>query len=153
MLDYRKETFLKRLQLASFVSIHPFVFAVELSDPKLFSHCQEHGVLVVDLLQDGNPHVSALVPRSVEMFNIIDSWGQRSNTDVTKSILDLTDVEKDPNKMEMEDSWKYLGDILSSDGKNDFNIKERIKRGLGAVTNICQTLKDLCLGRYFMKLQ
>ena len=27
--------------------------------------------------------------------------------------------------------------------------KERIKRRLGAVTNINQTLKDLCLGRYF----
>ena len=58
-------------------------------------------------------------------------------------------METDPYKMEKEDSWKYLGDILSSDGKNDINIKERIKRGLGAVTNICQTLKDLCLGRYF----
>ena len=81
--------------------------------------------------------------------NIIDTWGQGSNTDVTKTILDLVDVETDPYKMEMEDNWKYLGDILSSDGKNDFNIKERIKRGLGAVTNICQTLKDLCLGRYF----
>ena len=49
----------------------------------------------------------------------------------------------------MEDNWKYLGDILSSDGKNDANIKARTYRGLGAITNIFQTLKDLCLGRYF----
>ena len=43
----------------------------------------------------------------------------------------------------MEDNWKYLGDILSSDGKNDANIKARTYRGLGAITNIFQTLKDL----------
>ena len=29
------------------------------------------------------------------------------------------------------------------------NIKARTYRGLGAITNIFQTLKDLCLGRYF----
>ena len=51
----------------------------------------------------------------------------------------------------MEDNWKYLGDILSSDGKNDANIKARTYRGLGAITNIFQTLKDLCLGRYFFE--
>ena len=51
--------------------------------------------------------------------------------------------------MNMEDNWKYLGDILSSDGKNDANIKERVQRGLGAVSNICQTLSDLCLGPYY----
>ena len=51
--------------------------------------------------------------------------------------------------MIMEDNWKYLGDILSSDGKNDANIKARTYRGLGAITNIFQTLKEICLGRYF----
>ena len=42
----------------------------------------------------------------------------------------------DPHNMIMEDNWKYLGDILSSDGKNDANIKARTYRGLGAITNI-----------------
>ena len=56
------------MQLATFVTIHSLIFAVELSDPKFFSHCQEHWVFVEDLLQDRDPHVSALVPRSVEVF-------------------------------------------------------------------------------------
>ena len=64
-------------------------------------------------------------------------------------IYDLVDVETDPHNMIMEDNWKYLGDILSSDGKNDANIKARTYRGLGAITNIFQTLKEICLGRYF----
>ncbi len=55
-------------------------------------------------------------------------------------IYDLVDVETDPHNMIMEDNWKYLGDILSSDGKNDAIIKARTYRGLGAITNICQAL-------------
>ena len=58
----------------------------------------------------------------------------------TKMIYDLVDVETNPHNMIMEDNWKYLGDILSSDGKNDANIKARTYRGLGAITNIFQTL-------------
>ena len=80
--------------------------------------------------------------------NEIDTWDVKRKSEESKTILDLVDVESDPHYMEMEDNWKYLGDILSSDGKNDSNIKDRVQRGLGAVTNICQTLKDLCLGPY-----
>ena len=73
-----KELFKKGLQLASFVSIHALVLAVELSDPELLPHCQEHWVLVEDLLHDGDPHVSALVSRSVKMlarcFVKLGSW-------------------------------------------------------------------------------
>ena len=35
---------------------------------------------------------------------------------------------------------KYLGDILSSDGKNDLNIESRISKGLGIVTQITNML-------------
>ena len=80
--------------------------------------------------------------------NVIDTWGVESKTDGAKTILDLVDVEKDPHIMEMEDDWKYLGDILSSDGKNDLNIKERVGKGLGTVKQITQMLSDLCLGPY-----
>ena len=80
--------------------------------------------------------------------NIIDTWDAKTD-ERTKSILDVVDVESDSHSMEMKDNWKYLGDILSSDGKNDANIKERVNRGLGAVTNICQTMKDLCLGPFY----
>ena len=83
--------------------------------------------------------------------NVIDTWGVKSRVEETRSILDLADVETDPHSMEVKDNWKYLGDILSSDGKNDANIAERCQRGLGAVTNICQTLKDLCLGPYYFE--
>ena len=59
-----KYFFKKRLQLAS-VSIHSSVFGVEPSDPVRLSHGQNHGVLAVDLLQDGHGHVGDLVARPV----------------------------------------------------------------------------------------
>ena len=46
---------------------------------------------------------------------------------------------------EMEDvkSKKYLGDILSCDGKNLKNITERKNRGIGIVTQIMTKLEDI----------
>ena len=82
--------------------------------------------------------------------NIIDTWSVEGiNGEVVTSILDLIDVESNPHSMELEDSWKYLGDILSSDGKNDLNIRDKVGKGLGAVTQIIQMLADLVLGPYY----
>ena len=55
---------------------------------------------------------------------------------------------------EMEDvkSKKYLGDILSCDGKNVKNITERKNRGIGIVTQIMTKLEDICLGKYYFKV-
>ena len=63
-----KKLFKKGLQLASFVTIHALILAVELSYPEVLPHCQVHGVLIVDLLQYCDPHVSTFVSRSVEVF-------------------------------------------------------------------------------------
>ena len=43
-------------------------------------------------------------------------------------------------------STKYLGEVLSSDGRNTDNISERRKRGLGTITDIVKILDNMCLG-------
>ena len=58
--------FKNRLQLAS-VSVHSSMFSIHLIDPVLLSNCQEHGVLIPDLLKDGHGHVRHLVPGAVEV--------------------------------------------------------------------------------------
>ena len=65
-----------------------------------------------------------------------------------KSILDLVDTEAGKHLIETTSHDKYLGDILQDNGKNTINIEERVKRGFGAVTQICQLLDDLCLGSF-----
>ena len=51
--------------------------------------------------------------------------------------------------METMSSEKYLGDIISSDGKNTLNIQERKRRGMVAVSQIMEMMNDLCLGQYY----
>ena len=43
-------------------------------------------------------------------------------------------------------STKYLGEVLSSDGRNTDNISERRKRGFGTITDIVKILDNMCLG-------
>ena len=45
----------------------------------------------------------------------------------------MTEVRKDT----------YLGDIISSDGKNTLNIESRISKGLGIVSQIMDVLKSV----------
>ena len=46
---------------------------------------------------------------------------------------------------------KYLGDIISNDGKNQANIEERCDKALGNVNKIESTLKEKPYGEYFFK--
>ena len=43
----------------------------------------------------------------------------------------------------------YLGEIISSDGKNESNIKHRIGRGLGKITDIMNILEKVTLGEHY----
>ena len=46
----------------------------------------------------------------------------------------------------------YLGDIISSDGKNSKNIADRISRGIGKITQIEQLLEMVSLGEHFVEI-
>ena len=47
---------------------------------------------------------------------------------------------------------KYLGDIVSCDGKNTKNIRNRISKGLGAINQIFNILKSVYLGRHYFEV-
>ena len=45
---------------------------------------------------------------------------------------------------------RYLGDIISCDGKNDENIKAKVSSGIGASNTVMNILNEICLGsKYF----
>ena len=46
----------------------------------------------------------------------------------------------------------YLGDIISSDGKNARNIKKRVARGIGISTQILNLLESICLGEFYIEI-
>ena len=55
-------------------------------------------------------------------------------------------------RMEKVHSDTYLGDILSSDGKNKLNIKDRVGKGVGKMTEIINTLETVSFGVKYFKI-
>ena len=81
--------------------------------------------------------------------NIIDTFELKSSKkEKASSILDMVDIEGEKHVMETVTSWKYLGDIVQSNGKCDLNIKAKVAKGVAAIKQISQMLSDLCLGPY-----
>ena len=46
----------------------------------------------------------------------------------------------------------YLGDILSSDGKNSKNIKSRISKGVGIISQLMNLLDEVSFGPYLFEI-
>ena len=54
--------------------------------------------------------------------------------------------------MERVTSDCYLGDIISSDGKNKLNIEARVAKGLGIVSQIMDILKTVSFGEHYFQI-
>ena len=52
-------------------------------------------------------------------------------------------------KMEQVSEETYLGDIISDDGRNSSNIKARVSKGLGIITQIMNLLEQVTLGEHY----
>ena len=46
----------------------------------------------------------------------------------------------------------YLGDIISSDGKNKKNVEKRISKGLGIITQIMNLLETISFGHHYIEI-
>ena len=46
---------------------------------------------------------------------------------------------------------KYLGDIISNDGRNKANITDRTNKSIGNINKIISTLKERPLGKHTFK--
>ena len=50
------------------------------------------------------------------------------------------------------DKEKYLGDILSNDGKINMNIQERQNKGIGYANQILSLLKEISFGSHYYNM-
>ena len=80
----------------------------------------------------------------------VDSWKEqlKVNDDGRKERKDLYDKRK---IMKEVTDKKYLGDIISDDGKNEKNIRERTNRSIGNITKIVSTLSERPYGKYYFR--
>ena len=62
------------------------------------------------------------------------------------------DVLEGEKEMESKNEEKYLGDVISSDGKNIKNIKTRITKGKGIVSRILSIMEGIPFGKYYYEV-
>ena len=68
-----------------------------------------------------------------------------------KSVI-CPDLKIHGHKMEKVFSDKYLGDILSSNGSNSLNLKERIGKGIGKINEIIGILDTISFGHQYFRI-
>ena len=54
--------------------------------------------------------------------------------------------------MEEKCDEKYLGDIISNDGRNIKNIKARVSKGKGVVNRIMTYLEGIPFGKFYFEI-
>ena len=94
-------------------------------------------------------HVGRKNETCPELF--IDTWKVKAVSHVNTK-FDLKDEEGESTLVEISESEKYLGDILTADGKNRKNILPRAGKGVGIRKQIMSMLEDVCFGPFFFEV-
>ena len=75
----------------------------------------------------------------------VDGWKADEVKDIKSGKSNRQDVFEGEKLLTVTDKEKYLGDIISSDGKNMKNIENRKNRGTGIVTEISAMIVEIML--------
>ena len=82
----------------------------------------------------------------------VDGWKVEEVTEVETNNTEMKDEFSGKIMMEEVPEEKYLGDILSCDGRNTKNIQSRISKGTGIITQIMCILEEVFFGKYFFEV-
>ena len=78
----------------------------------------------------------------------VDSWKEQISENKNGK-LEMKDIYDGRKNMTVVTHNKYLGDIISNDGKNKNNIRERTNRAIGNINKIVSTLSERPYGKLF----
>ena len=82
----------------------------------------------------------------------VDKWSEvEIRNDVTGD-METNDLFEGDHIMEEKSEEKYLGDIISTDGRNLKNIKARIAKGKGIVNKIMTMLEGIPFGKHYFEV-
>ena len=82
----------------------------------------------------------------------IDNWKVEKISEIKTGIRNLQDIHDGDYKIDETESEKYLGDIITSDGKNNKNIEARVHKGIGVITQIKAILEDMSFGKFYFEI-
>ena len=67
-------------------------------------------------------------------------------------IDEIKDIIKGEKDMENKQEEKYLGDVISCDGRNIKNVKARVGKGKGIVSRILTIMEGIPFGKYYYEV-
>ena len=81
----------------------------------------------------------------------VDEWKLSEVTEIETGTLEIESTDEYVGMQMMEEVMeeKYLGDILSVDGKNVKNIMARKNRSIGTINQIMGILREIYYGKYY----
>ena len=82
----------------------------------------------------------------------VDDWMLKKKDEIFTNLEDLVDEEIGEALLDDTDSEKYLGDIISCDGRNTKNVKARRSKGVGIVEQILKILGGTIYGPYYFEV-
>ena len=69
----------------------------------------------------------------------VDNWMLKKKDEIFTNLEDLVDEEIGESLLNDTESEKYLGDVISCDGRNTKNISARRSKDVGRVEQILKT--------------
>ena len=108
-------------------------------------------LLPVDDIADVNADTTPAVSSNSKIFHFQDLKRSKFANEKCKLLkINTSDqqqsLQMNGQKMEVKDSFRYLGDIFSSKGDNLAVIEERIKRSVGSTTELISLCKEVQFG-------
>ena len=82
----------------------------------------------------------------------VDNWVEVVIEDEEQSDMKIKDCFTGKVDIEETDNEKYLGDIISKDGKNMKNVKARVSKGTGIVNKMMTMLEGIPFGKYYFQV-
>ena len=82
----------------------------------------------------------------------LDKWTEVAIRGEEAKDIVYQDVFEGEEMIEQKEEEKYLGDVISVDGKNIKNIKMRIKKGKGIVNRILTMIDGIGFGKQYFKI-
>ena len=82
----------------------------------------------------------------------VDNWEEVEVENTDTGEVKIEDCCVGEEIMEEKDSEKYLGDLISNDGRNIKNIKARVSKGKGIVTRIMTLLEGIPFGKFYFEV-
>ena len=101
-----------------------------------------------------NTYLTTQIELKKLSFHVPDTKGKTKchQIHVGKSSAVCPELKIHGFKMEKVQQDTYLGDIISSDGRNSVNIKDRVGKGIGKMTEIFNILETVIFGVHYFKI-